>query len=167
MAKSTVYRRTRFGGAVSFNLTPMIDVTFQLIIFFILASQIASAALANLDPPEPYQSQAGAPKQQKRKPNKVIVNVISAEPKGTEDPLLAGEAGCYQIAGARIEIGDIETLTDILSASRSRAENAEEFMVEIRADKRVSFAAVQPVMAAASRAGIAKMGLTALIEQKE
>ena len=47
MAKKSVYR-TGGPAVVDFNMTPMIDVTFQLILFFILVGQVASDALAQM-----------------------------------------------------------------------------------------------------------------------
>jgi biopolymer transport protein ExbD len=46
------------GGSMDINMTPMIDCTFQLIIFFILTAQIASEEVAKVAVPEPHHSMA-------------------------------------------------------------------------------------------------------------
>ena len=161
MAKHWAFRKRTGSGDVSFNMTPMIDCTFQLIIFFILTSQMASESLTKLDLPRPLRSQA-IPSEQIDSPGKVIVNVLSAVGEGTdENPALIGKASRYQIGGLKIERGDVETLYQSL-AKLKQSSGAKEFCVEIRADHRVNFSEVQPVMLAAARAQILKMNITAL-----
>ena len=75
MAKSAVYSGRGQSGDVSFNMTPMIDCVFQLIIFFILAGQVASQSLARVDLYKPWKSQAQ--KWNEKDPNRVIVNIPS------------------------------------------------------------------------------------------
>ncbi len=48
----------RARSPVSFNMTPMIDVVFMLIIFFMLVSNFASVENLELDLPDPDHSQA-------------------------------------------------------------------------------------------------------------
>jgi len=169
MARNVYDRRRDGSGELSFNMTPMIDCTFQLIIFFILASQIASRSLAELSLPRPHHSQA-IPTEQVETPNNVVVNVISAadedEQSEYENPALAGRAERYEIDGMPVEVGDVDRLVDIL-ARRKASSGVADFQVEVRADYRVSFSDVQPVMVAAGRAGIVKMNITALTALEE
>ena len=67
-------RKTAEGSAVDFNMTPMIDVTFQLIIFFILAGQMVNDKIKALIPPEPYESLAA----EMLGDSVVIVNIVSS-----------------------------------------------------------------------------------------
>ena len=166
MAKSRVFKKTGPSGDVEFNMTPMIDVTFQLIIFFILAGQIASTALAKMELPKPDRSQALRPKEADVA-NKVIVNVLSKGIVGEDvDPFLAGEVARYQVGQRMIHVGKEAELTTILrSAMEPLPESGrKEFFVEIRADRRVHFGGVEPVILAAAEAGVLKMNLTALLD---
>ena len=63
-----------------------------------------------------------------------------------------------------MEVGDFETLVAILR-SRRQAAGAEGLSLEIRADRRVQFGYVQPVIDAAAEAGISRVNLTALLER--
>ncbi len=159
MAKSLIYERTS-SGEVGFNMTPMIDCTFQLIIFFILAGQAASLSLARLDLHRPEQSQA-IPSEEIETPRKVIVNVVAHDGDKDPNPALLGKASRYEIEGRHIPINDTRQLVKILTTRREAA-GAEDFYVEIRADHRVSFGDVRPVMRAAADAKVVNISITAL-----
>ena len=165
MAESKVYRRGG-GGRVEFNMTPMIDVTFQLIIFFILAGQVASAELVQMKVPRPTESQA-LPENAIVK-NRVIINIVSKAgvEKEDADPFLAGQAKEYRAAGKAFEAGDKEGLQELLEMYYNRwmqDHPGSEFFVEIRADHRVRYGHVEPALLAAAAAGIPKMNITALV----
>ena len=51
MRRSFVYKMGSKAGDVSFNVTPLVDCTFLLVIFFILTSQMASDSLTTLSLP--------------------------------------------------------------------------------------------------------------------
>ena len=146
-------------GGISINMTPLIDCTFLLIIFFILTSQFASESLARLELPHPLRSQA-IPAERMEAPG-VIVNVVGLE--DATDQALPGEAGVYKIEGRSIGLDDLAGLREALRRRRS-AGGEGPFSVEIRADHRVRFGYVWPGMAAAAEGGIEKMRITALIE---
>ena len=167
MAKSTVYRKGGRGEGVSFNMTPMIDVTFQLIIFFILAGQMASQELAQLKLHKPHESQA-IPDEEVNV-HRVVVNIVSAvEGKSDEEAnvIMAAQAKEYRIGPMKIAAGNTELLTNELKTRRDAAKT-DEFYVEIRSDYRVCFAQVRPVMMAAAAANIPKMNITALLATGE
>jgi biopolymer transport protein ExbD len=146
-------------------MTPMIDCTFLLIIFFILAGQMASESLAHVELPDPEQSQA-VPSERMDRPDKAIVNVIYATGEGEEEvPALIGKASRYQVGGVRVEPGDVDSLKGILERMKADSGSGE-FSVEIRADERVDYADVFPVMQAAAAAKITKMNITALAERE-
>jgi biopolymer transport protein ExbD len=160
--RSFLYRTGARSSDVSFNVTPLIDCTFLLIIFFILASQMASDSLAALELPRPHASLAALSDRREVRP--LIVNVVSAQDEGGAPvPGRAGQAAAYKIEGRRVEVGDFETLVDLLR-SRRQAAGGGELVLEVRADRRVQFGQVQPVMDAAAAAGIAQVNLTALLE---
>lgn len=163
MARHIAFRRRGPAGQVEFNMTPLIDCTFLLIVFFILAGQMASDTLAKVDPPRPEHSQAISSEQMDR-PDKVIVNVVSAMADDRDDnPALAGKAERYQVAGLRLPVGDVGQLTRLLRRMKD-VSGSKNFTVEIRADYRVDYSSVQPVMQAAAAANITRMNITALTE---
>jgi biopolymer transport protein ExbD len=150
-------------GDVSFNVTPLVDCTFLLVIFFILTSQLASDNLTAMELPRPHVSQAVAGEPKAKEVRRLIVNVLSAEEEGLTSADRIGQAGAYTIEGQRVEVGDFDTLVNIL---RSRqAAGAGELRLEVRADRRVQFGHVQPVIDAAAEAGISKVDFTALLEK--
>ena len=172
---------------VSFNMTPMIDCTFQLIIFFILASQVANESYAkNVQAPRPEDSLA-VPASVATFPNKVTVNVIASGADNPDvDEMTAASADYYQIGTERYQIGEWDRMADVIrnrkkaflreiglteeQAAKLEAEadkagkedNPTAFFLEVRADKRVNWSDVFPVISAGSEAGISKMNITAL-----
>ncbi len=155
MPKSLVYNTNRPSGDVSFNMTPLIDCTFLLIVFFILASQMASKALSQLQLHKPVESQAIVPAQV---PERVIVNVVT-----TDEAETSSRASHYEIDGVAISLDRVDILRAELNRRLLRAGEAE-FFIEIRADSRIWYGDVFPVMSAATDAGIAKLNITALVE---
>lgn len=135
----------RKSKAPEMNLTSMMDVVFQLIIFFILVSNFASADLPPLDPPEPENSVADEMPEE----NMLIVNVLLHE----ETKALEVRAA----AGTVIPPTDnYSRLTDIIQARL--AEN-EELKVNLRADQSLRFDEVEPVMKAIIAAGTEELPL--------
>ena len=147
-------------------MTPMIDVTFQLIIFFILAGQIASQELAQLVLYRPLKSVALKEDDPRVRKDKVVVNIPSIHGAEKDKVKLtdSGEAKCHKVGPETIDLDDIEKLERILKDEFEKSKKPEEFHVEIRADHRVHFGYVLPVMDAAVRAGIPKMNITALLK---
>ena len=94
------------GEAVGFNMTPMIDCVFQLIIFFILTGQVANDAYAkDVQVIRPEDSMA-IPAAVAKFPNKVTVNVVSkAAGEADPDPVRASTAGFYQINTDKFDVG--------------------------------------------------------------
>jgi biopolymer transport protein ExbD len=168
MAKT---KRTGPAGDVSINMTPMIDCTFQLIIFFILTTQFASQALSALELHKPVESEA---KERGFDPDKagnvVIVNVTSkVEPESRQPKWReSAKAEAFVISGDTIEVHDEKALRLRLEQERDNAiaegVPPEEFFVEVRADRRISSAYVLTVLRACSQAGIGKIHVTALRE---
>lgn len=160
-------RRKVEGGQVEVNMTPMIDCTFQLIIFFILTAQIASEELAKLKTHKPYNSQATAAEEVQDMPNKVIVNVVNryGDKDKDRDPYLASQPEYYQLGTSRVDVGDTETLATLMKQRKASAEakGFKEFFLEIRADKDIAYGAMEPVMRAAAEAKIKKMSITAIV----
>ena len=158
--------RSSGGGEVSFNMTPMIDCTFQLILFFILTSQVASQDLPPVELHRPIESVALGAKQLTF-PHKMVINIVSAREKGEDaDPAFAARAKHYVISGKKIEPREMMRIKMMIE-DRLRASGAkkDEFRVEIRADRDLHFSQVVPIMELAGQAGAMKMNITALTER--
>ncbi len=168
MARTSVFKTDRPAGEVSFNVVPLVDVAFLMILFFILTSQMASNETTVLELPKPADSVA-QDVSKKAAEDKVIVNIVSAEEgEGlTGDSGKAGQASRYVINGLSIHVGDRDELAEIFKAKRAQAQAAggrkawDDFSVIIRGDWRVSYSEVQPVLLAALDAGIPKLNITA------
>jgi len=178
MAESQVYLKAQRGEGFSFNMTPMIDVTFQLIIFFILAGQIASSELAQLLLHRPHDSQA-LDKDEYRM-QRVVINVVSQAPSDRTkaesiSAFLAAQAREYRVSGESkaipvMGVGSQQALVNALKRQKKAKQgdtSDDEFYVEIRSDYRISYAQVEPVMIAAAEAGFKKMNITALVKLAE
>ena len=170
MAKKSVYASSGT-TQVEFNMTPMIDITFQLILFFILVGQVASDALAKMMVPKPWNSQALAPEHVGgTKPNRMIINVVSAskedEDLGSRKDPDSRKIDFYQVDSMRVGKGPkgLSKLESLIVARLKKLppDMKKDFYVEVRADKRLPFAAVYPVLEIAGRKGVPLMNITAI-----
>jgi len=85
------------------NLTPMIDVVFQLIIFFMLVSELTNLALEPVILPWGYHAETDV-----KLPNEVVVNIKHVQEGGVD-------SGVIVIAGQEIP-GEGQKLIDNLKA---------------------------------------------------
>ena len=78
------------GSAVGFNMTPMIDIVFQLIIFFLVSSHLAQSQMQYVfDLPE---AKTGQEQLESTQTTKIVINLLPPEDGGTDYTiLLAGE----------------------------------------------------------------------------
>jgi len=165
LPQSMVYRTGR--ARVAFNMTPMIDCTFQLIIFFILTTQLASQEYVRIELPKPDRNVA-----KEYELNKVVVNVVPhTNAEIDEDETLRGVAKEYRISVDRFDRKDIDALIARLiqfqrqnKASQAAAgkAGAEAFTVELRADKGIHFQEIEPVLQALQEAKLGRMYITAV-----
>ena len=158
---------------VEMNLTPMIDCTFQLIIFFIVVGKMSNDELAALIPPTPTKSISKKPIGAPGK-TVLIMNVYGHfkdkkdlhknERQGTLEVL------GYLVAKVDIEAGNEAQITDILKAEKAkhiqRYGTKENFHLEVRADKDLGYSYIFPVMEAAAQAEIADMYMSAVTRKK-
>jgi len=145
------------------NMTPMIDVVFQLIVFFMLVNNIISEEAVLMIVPE-----LENPKTRERgEASRITVNV---EPQ-TYDP--SREIGDLNIPGEikQIKVGlevfkldDIEGVTQSLKEVKARDENVQ---VQLRADSGLFYDEVQAVMQAITNAGIIHINLVAYLPEDE
>jgi len=121
------------------NLTPMIDVTFLLIIFFVLVSQIVEVENVDLALPELIEPATDLPGDSAR----AVINVV---------PGPAGRAAEYRLGSRSFPVGDAgakalaDHLTTLLEASPG-------LHVNLRADRATHYEWVEPVLGAIASAG--------------
>lgn len=120
------------GGSVGFNMTPMIDVVFQLIIFFLVSSHLAKQE-ARLELPLPT-AQSGVLDISDETP-RLIVNVQAD--------------GGLLLAGHRV---DSSGLREGLRSRRAKDGDALEVVVRTARD--ASYRHVQPVLVACAAEGL-------------
>lgn len=116
---------------IGFNMTPMIDVTFLLIIFFLISSHLAQQEVQlELELPA-AETGSGAIDESRL----VVVNVL---PGGT-----------IMTAGKLVDAEQLQRIFDF-----ERGQAGEDIEIRIRSDRHVSYRAVEPIMIAAARAGV-------------
>jgi biopolymer transport protein ExbD len=156
-------------GTIELNVVPLVDVACLLIMFFILTSQFASANFAEMQLASPKGSQADKVLA-KTHHDRLVVNVVcKSNPRDKSDqaPALSLQAKEYSIQGGLISADDVDAARIALE-KKIRAEMIHsrmdktciDFTVEVRADKRVQFCMVEPVMTATAQAvGNAKIAV--------
>lgn len=148
-------RRKHPATSMSFNMTPMIDIVFQLNIFFLLATQVVSAENKPVELPEPQESIFNADLINKLE-NRVVVQVTYAD---VNDP--SSEIRYYY--GPR-RITDMKTLAQELAARKALVPD---LAVVIRADKRIEYEKIRDVMVSLATANIPNMYLAAVTKMEE
>lgn len=142
------------------NMTPLIDVTFQLIIFFMLVNNIIAEEAVEMLVPELANPQT----RELGEGDRVTVNVAPLSMDLADRrpaPLnLPGEASFVQIGQVQYALEDLEGIRASLSEARAR--NAEVEIV-LRADAALYYRSVAPVMEAISAAQISSVNLVALL----
>lgn len=118
-------------GDLGFNMTPMIDVVFLLIIFFLVSSHLAKQE-AQMELPLPAATSGSDPIQQQKR---LTLNVL--------------QDGRFLLAGRRLSPADLEA-----RLRSARASEGDELEVRIRSHRDVAFEYIEPLMLACARAGI-------------
>ncbi|MBX3442501.1 MAG: biopolymer transporter ExbD [Planctomyces sp.] len=115
---------------LAFNLTPMIDVVFNLIIFFLVASHFSRA-----DPEEdvslPTATQASEPDPQ---PRRLVITIR--------------DDGAWRVAGESVTLEQIEQML------AEGAEPGGSLAVNLRGDRAVPYRFVEPLLLACARHGV-------------
>jgi biopolymer transport protein ExbD len=118
-------------ASLAFNMTPMIDIVFQLVIFFLVASNMARQEI---------QEELDLPSAMSRQPTveqveRIIVNVLPTGEIQMGGQLLSIDQFRRQIADARARLG-------------------EDLEVRIRGDRTVPYRMVEPLMVASAKSGL-------------
>lgn len=120
------------------NLTPMIDVTFLLVIFFILVSRITSVEQVPLELPDPTDPVSQPPSESPR----LVVNLVG---DGTSVPVAIFDQVEYPLSTS-----GLDAINDALTA-RLRA--IPDLQVNLRADRRIPYRHVDAIMLEVAEAG--------------
>ena len=125
---------------VEANLTPLIDVTFLLIVFFVLVSQIVELENVDLDLPAPTDPVSELAGDEQR----AVVNIV---------PKPGGDILGYRLGGKSYG-ADRAGLKAITARLASMYENNPGLSVNLRADAGTHYRWVEPVMQAVSSAAL-------------
>ena len=129
-----VPRRARQSGA-RFNITPLIDVVFLLVIFFLVATHFA------------HQEEVEA----------VELPIAGNVADGPEVPrrltVTVQADGTMSVKGRVVDAVEVEHLIQADTAQRSA-----DYEVRIRADQQAPYEHVEPILLACLRAGVTKIG---------
>ena len=136
------------GSGLNINLTPMIDVVFLLLIFFVLIAQASRWRRAQVELPEPEPSAA----KYVYSDDVLTITVICDE---------QGKLVAYQAEGQMISPEQVGILADKL-LDRKKANPQVE--VSLRADRRADGQVVEALMAACAQAGIGHVNLVAALD---
>ena len=124
-------RHTFTPTTIHANMTPMIDVIFLLIVFFVAVSQIVDREAVSMDLPLPTNAQAGLVE----KTNRVVINVI---------PLENGDVAGIVVGGHLISFDDMDGLKGVLQ-TRLWAESP---TIQLRADRSTNYQHVHTILKA-------------------
>ncbi len=134
------------------NLTPLIDVVFLLIIFFMLVAQITRQRAIDLELPSLADSVAAEIEAERRA-------VINVAPRGQAERL----GGDYRL-GTNAYAGTPEGLSRLADDLRARAARDPGVEVLLRAARDEPYERVFPALRAAARAGVASVELVVVEE---
>jgi biopolymer transport protein ExbD len=134
-------------AGLGFNMTPMIDVVFLLIIFFLLSSHLAQQEVQlELDLPRAASGQSP----DKQEIRRIVINVLPD-----------GRAGKRIMVGGRLMGG--QQLAQLIDYESRRARRdtqgvpGGQLEVRIRADRKVPYHVVEPLLLACARSGVWKV----------
>ena len=131
-------------GSVSFNMTPMIDVVFLLIIFFLVSSNLAQQEVhLEIDLPDA----ASGNRPQEDDTRRIVINVIS------QDHIQVGT-----------EVVRPSRLADLIRYEGNRTKGKLE--VRIRANRRVPYRVFEPILVACTQANVWNVSF-AVISKKQ
>lgn len=147
-------RESAGAGAVSFNMTPMIDIVFNLLIFFILTSQFTQLEIEQVNLPVSF---AAKPKQISEYRN-VVINLVDPDaPKC----VVLGQQVDYLVRE------DDNELSAMLKDFKESLGEGEPLNVILRADEMIPYEAVASVMLGVARARIEGWWITTEIREQE
>ena len=141
-------RRMGGWGGGHVNVTPMIDVVMCLIVFYLIVGRLASQQLATIELPP------SAVGKEEHRSEVLVVNLVlpeDAAPSGDEVPG----------AGIVVDGRELDGPRALEAVIRQRLLEKPETAVQIRAERRMPYAQVEPALHACARAGASTVQLMA------
>jgi biopolymer transport protein ExbD len=130
-------------AGLGLNMTPMIDVVFQLIIFFLLSGHLAQQEVQlELDLPRATSGQRPDQEEIRR----VVVNVLPEQPSGKR----------VMVGGRLMDGGELSEMI-AYESRRARSGPPGKLEVRIRSDRHVPYRVVEPLLVACARSGVWKV----------
>ena len=124
-------------GTIGFNMTPMIDIVFQLIIFFLVSNHLAQREVqVEVNLPDASSGERPAEENVRR----VVVNVLA------DRQIVVGTEA--------IDQARLESLLRYESERTQRTANPRPLEVLIRTDRLVPYQNVEPILLSCARGGI-------------
>ena len=158
---SKIYKRGT--ATAEMNITPLIDVTFLLIIFFMLVNNIVGEEMVEMFVPELHEPRTHPLGETSR----VVVNVApmpgSIRDREADPLLYSGEAYMVKVGMQEFPIHDMAGVTASL---REAVATNPDIEVLLRADAALYYEQVQPVLVAITQAGIAQVNVAAALEDE-
>lgn len=157
------------------NMTPLIDVTFQLILFFMLVNNIISQESIPMQVPRLSDPQTV----EHEDVRKITINVAGKHAPGEKrdaTPLMGdGQIGVirvgsleeWNIGAGEISLSDaLDEITRTIKESKQQttAQN-KELHVDLRADASLHYHNVRPVLIAVTQAEVATLNLVAYLDE--
>lgn len=125
---------------IPFNITPLIDIVFLLVIFFLVASHFARS-----EPMEEVRLPDASQTAEDEVPRRLTITIH--------------ENGTYFVQGRAVTLGEVEQMI-----TEGAGTAPETYAVRVRGDKAARYELVQPIMLACARARVTTFGFK-VIEQ--
>lgn len=139
----SVSRFSAFPGRL--NLTPMIDIVFQLLVFFMVASHLTNTQRDPISLPEPTNSQA----RELQRPEQLVINLFGDS-----------QGQIRKIKANADLVADVPSLVDLLLRVGPGL-SARNGTVILRADRNMQFSQMEKVLQAIANAGITSVHIAA------
>jgi len=143
----------RVDRGIDVNMTPMIDVVFLLIIFFMVVSQVVSSELEVLVLPRPFKSQATEFGGQ----SKLTVSLSGDGLGGIE----------RRRVGGAVVADDAELRRILMDSGRLARARGEKMPVVLRAERDIHFRYIRRVMSVIAEAQLDFVGIAAEAEPSD
>lgn len=159
------------GQALNINLTPMIDCTMLLVIFFLLTTEIASSNFVSLDLPKPSNPIA----RPLDTANRVIINVMPFSDEDIKkDPGKAHRAATFEMEPKRYTRDTLvrqdprvmDLPKQLTAVAEARGIKTKDLTVVIRSDMKIDYSEVEMIFACIQSVGCEKVQLATWIEKK-
>lgn len=124
------------------NLTPLIDVVFNLVIFFLVASHFASS-----EPAENVKLPTASRNQEDLLPRRLTITVLAH--------------GAYTVAAKAVSLNEVEEYIQL-----EAGDDPQRCAVRIRGDRDAPFQFIEPIMIACARYGVTDFGFKVMNPQE-